>query len=130
VVGVGRGHADVDHCHIRLVRPHLAREVLGVARLRDDLMARLLEQPHDALAHQYRVVGHHYAHGIAAFTVVPSPGRLFISRTPSRAATRSASPRRPDPTVGSAPPTPSSRTSTVTPDAPRSTRTCALVASA
>ena len=47
-------------------------------------------------------------HGTTARTVVPSPGGDVTSRRPSSAATRSASPRSPEPLAGSAPPTPSS----------------------
>ena len=50
--------------------------------------------------------------GISARTAVPAPGGLSISSVPSRTATRSSRPRRPDPPEGSAPPTPSSETIT------------------
>ena len=39
-------------------------------------MPGLLEQPHDALAQQHRVVGDDYAHGITARTTVPRPRGL------------------------------------------------------
>jgi hypothetical protein len=54
-------------------------------------------------------------------TVVPSPAGLSISSMPPSALPRSARPRSPEPAEGFAPPTSSSRTSTVT--APASTRT-------
>jgi hypothetical protein len=50
--------------------------------------------------------------GISARTRVPEPGGLSTSSRPLRDATRSASPRRPEPSHGSAPPIPSSVTST------------------
>ena len=76
----------------------LAQQVLGVARLADDLDARVLEQPHDALAQQDRVLGDDYAHGITARDRGPARrGGLSTSSRPSSAATRSASPRRPEP---------------------------------
>ena len=51
--------------------------------------------------------------GISAVMRVPRPGALSTSRWPLSASTRAASPRRPEPPAGSAPPTPSSVTLTV-----------------
>src|SRR4051794_34726048 len=130
VVGVGRRHAHVGDRDVRLVGAHLADEVLGVARLGDDVEARVLEQPGDALAQQDTVVGDDYAHGISALRMVPRPGGLSSSSRPSRAATRSASPRRPEPRLGSAPPMPSSATSISAWPLTRSTLTFACSASA
>ena len=103
LVGVRRGHADVDDRDVGLVGADLAQQVLAVARLGDHLEARLLEQARDALAQQQAVVGQDYAHGTSALTVVPSPGGEWTSRRPSRAARRSARPRRPVPIVGIGP---------------------------
>ena len=62
-VRLRRRHPDVDDRDVRLVHRDVAEEVLGRARLRDDLEARLVEQPRDPLPEQHRVVGEHDAHG-------------------------------------------------------------------
>src|SRR5262249_42680629 len=128
LVGVRRRHADVDDGDVGLVGVDLAQQVLGVARLADDLHAGVLEQPRDAFAQQHAVVGQPYTHGICARTVVPMPGGLTTSRRPSTIVSRSASPRSPVPDAGSAPPTPSSRTSTTAWPFWRSTDTVACSA--
>src|SRR5207247_10909425 len=105
--------------HLRAVGPNLEARLLCRARLADALEPRLLEQAGDALAEKHGVFGEDDAHGydsrgISATILVPPAGGLSTRRLPSSTATRSASPRRPEPAVGSAPPTPSSATSTTT----------------
>ena len=63
LVGVGRRHAHVDHGDVGLVRADLAQQLLGVARLADDLEARLVQQSRDPLTQQNGVVGDHDTHG-------------------------------------------------------------------
>ena len=52
------------------MRERLAQEVVGVARLRDDLEARLGEQPRDALAQQHVVLADHHAHGADTYATL------------------------------------------------------------
>src|SRR5205085_11326919 len=99
---------------------------LLVCGLPDHLEARVLEQTRDAFTRQHRIVGDDHPHGILALTVVPSPSVLVSSRRPSRAATRSESPRSPEPRAGSAPPMPSSLTWTSTWPLRRTTATLTL----
>ena len=68
--------------------------------------------------------------GMTARTSVPPPLGLSTSSVPSSAERRSARPRRPEPRAGSAPPTPSSRTWTITRPFVRSMLTEAAEASA
>ena len=72
--------------------------------------------------------GSRAAFGMRATSRVPPPLGLTISSVPLIAARRSARPRRPLPSVGSAPPTPSSTISTVRWPSRNSARTVALVA--
>src|SRR5437763_766162 len=80
----------------RLLRACLAQQVLGVARLPDDLDAGLGQQPDQPLTEEDGVLGYDGAHGISAWTTVPAPGALCTPNVPSTAATRSARPRRPE----------------------------------
>ena len=119
LVGVGRRHAHVDDRDVGLVGADLAQQVLGVAGLADDLEAGLLEQAHDALAQQHRVVGDDDPHrvnlpsGIAGShdrpaAVAVGDAEAAVERGDPVGEARAGPSRR-----GSAPPTPSSATSTV-----------------
>ena len=57
LVRLRRRHPDVDHGHVRLVHGDVTEQVVGVAGLRDDVEAGVVEQPRDALAQQHGVVG-------------------------------------------------------------------------
>ena len=70
------------------------------------------------------------ASGIRARRRVPAPGGLVTSSVPPSASIRLASPARPEPAAGSAPPAPSSETSATTRSAPCVTSTRTRVAPA
>ena len=76
VVGVVRGHPDVDDRDVGLVGADLAEQVLGVGRLADDLDPGLVEEAGDPLPQQDRVLADHDSHGITALSLVPPPGGL------------------------------------------------------
>ena len=84
-----------------------------------------LEQAREALAQQDAVLGDHDAHGISALTPRTATRRAPDPKSPSSASTRSARPRRPEPRSVSAPPIPSSTTSTTTWPFARATSTVA-----
>ena len=66
LVGVGGRHADVDDRGVGTCRADLAHELVGVLGLGYHLDARVLQEPHEALARDHRVLGDDYAHGISA----------------------------------------------------------------
>ena len=110
-----RRKPDVDDDDVERVAAHLEQQVIRRGALRYDLEAGFAEQPRDPFTEQDAVFGDRYAHGISARTRVPPPAGLQMRSLPPCASTRSASPRSPEPRSVSAPPTPSSTTSTTTP---------------
>ena len=77
-----------------------SQQRVGVADLRDDLEAAVGEEVGKALTQQGGVLGDHDPHGITASTRVPPPAGCRRRAGPPSAATRSASPRRPEPPSG------------------------------
>src|SRR5215211_4185483 len=123
LVGVGGGHAHVDHGQVGPVGVDGRDQAGAVADLGDDLDPAVGQQPGQALAQQHGVLGDHDPHGSSALITVGPPGGLVMVSSPSTAATRSARPRRPLPRAGSAPPAPSSMTSTMSRSRWRAMRT-------
>src|SRR5207244_1985148 len=79
---------------------------------------------------QHHAAVHDQPSGMRAKTRVPAPRELSTVSVPLRAATRSSRPRSPEPAAGSAPPTPSSATSTSMQSPPLRTLSRASVACA
>ena len=109
LVGVRRWHADVDDRDVRALVLDQHHQLLGIARFPDHLAPCLAEQPHDACAHEKRVVSDDYAHGISARIArplagrarnhKPSPERLDAIAQPSQTRAARAD-RPPSPVVG------------------------------
>src|SRR5512132_1260898 len=123
LVGVAGGHAHVDHGQVGPVGVDGRDQAGAVPDLGHDLDPAVGQQPGQALAQQDGVLGDHDSHGSSALITVGPPGGLEMVRWPSTAATRSARPCRPLPLAGSAPPTPSSMTSTMSRSRWRAMRT-------
>ena len=88
LVGVGRGHADVDDRGVGLSEPDVAEQALGVLGLGHDLDSGVPEQADDPLACEHDVVGDDYSHGISARRVV-APTSSEPPSAPTRSARRS-----------------------------------------
>ena len=85
LVGVCRGHLDINDGHIRLRLADFPQQGLAVFRLGDDLDSRVPQQPDDPLPGEHDVFGHDYPHGISTPIHVGSTVRM-----PPSAPTRSA----------------------------------------
>src|SRR4051794_29797362 len=94
-VGVGRRQSDVDNDSVGRVIRDAYQQLIGGAAASSDFDTSAGQQLRDAFAQQHAVFGNGYPHGISARTRVPAPAALQIRSRPSRASTRSASPRRP-----------------------------------
>src|SRR3954453_4074880 len=127
LIRMRRRHPDIHDRHIRLGKPPPPHQILRIINLPNHLKPRIHQQPRHTLPQQHRIIRQHYSHGITDDTQVPEP-LLRTASIPSRASTRSASPRRPVPPSGSAPPTPSSETSIVALPSKRMIRTVACLA--
>src|SRR5262249_20653155 len=101
---------DIHHREVGVARLHLAHECPPVADGRHHLDPVVAQQTGEAVSEKRQVLRDHYAHGSSARIVVGPPGGLVTRRLPSSASTRCLSPLSPAP-CGSAPPTPSSLTS-------------------
>src|SRR5262249_15605494 len=112
LVGVRRGHPNVDDSNVGVQLLDEREQLLGVAGKPHEFEPGLCQQASEPFAENDRVVGDHYTHGISACSLVPRPGGLDTTSVPPRASTRSMSPRIPEPPRKPAPPIPSSATST------------------
>src|SRR5262249_57520307 len=79
---------------------------------RRDLEAMRLEHPDQAVPQKEEVFGDDNSHGSSMVATVGPPGALLRASMPSNADSRRSMPRRPVPSLGLAPPRPSSPTST------------------
>src|SRR5204862_8189151 len=90
LVGVGRGHLDVDEDDVGPRQFDETHELLAGPGLPDDLEACLDQQASQALAQEQLVIGDHDPHGISAISF-PKPPALRSRRSdPSTAPTRSS----------------------------------------
>src|SRR6185437_15923613 len=101
---------------------HRLQQRTGVAHGGDHVEAVVAQQALQAVAQQREILGDHYSHGSSARTVVGPPGGLMTRSVPSSASTRRRKPLSPPPSA-SAPPLPSSWTSTESTPSPLQMRT-------
>ena len=118
VAMLGR-HPDVDDRNVRSLSVDEREQAVRVGGLTRDVEPPLGQEASETFPEQQRVVGERYAHGSSAVSAVPRPAELSMLSRPSSEATRSESPRRPVPAPIAAPPTPSSRISTISDSARR-----------
>src|SRR3954454_9642799 len=111
-VVVRRRQADVHDRDVRRIALHHEQQIVGRLALCDDLEFSVCQKPRKSFSQKDTVLGDRYPHGSSARTRVPPPAGLQTRSTPPRASTLSASPRKPEPPSLSAPPAPSSTTST------------------
>ncbi len=67
LVGERRRQSHIEDAQLGVRRPHGVGETLGVRQGRDDLVAGVLEQSHEALAQQHGVLTDQDAHEICPF---------------------------------------------------------------
>src|SRR2546430_1674482 len=127
---MGRRQANVDDRDVDGIAFHARQQIVGVAALSNYVHSGLAEETRNAFSEQHAVFGERYAHGISALNRVPPPRGVQMRNLPPSASTRSARPRRPEPRSVSAPPIPSSTTSTTICPSSRPTSTVAPVACA
>src|SRR3954451_23158063 len=111
LVAEARRQADVDDGDVGTLAEDCVDERVAVLHRIHDVEVVVAEEARQPVAEQCEVLGDHDAHGITARTIVPPPARLSTASMPSSAPTRRSRPRNPFPEA-SAPPRPSSATST------------------
>src|SRR5919106_3586344 len=96
VQALGR-HPDVDDRDVGTMRQRLAQKVVGVTRLGDDVVARLAEDPGDALPQEDVVLADHHTPGSRHAPTVPArknAGRGDLRALRSAARSWAGTPRR------------------------------------
>src|SRR5512132_281426 len=91
LVGVGRGHLDVDDGDVRALELDAAQEARSVLGFPHHVEAGVGEEAGEPLPQEHGIVGDDYPHGISARILTPPPGARSTARRPSRAPTRSSS---------------------------------------
>src|SRR5882724_1120920 len=125
-VGLCRRHPDVDDRDVWLGRDDGMVQSVRVAGLGDDVKPALAEDAHQTFAKEHGVFRDYDAQGISPTIRVPPSAGLSTRKRPPSASTRSARPRRPEPFPATAPPIPSSSTSTTSRPFRRTVRTVAV----
>ena len=110
---MGRRQAYVEHGGLDGRVGQRRGQLVGVLDRGDDLVVVRLEDPDQAVPEEGVVLGEDESHGTSSVTRVGPPVGLDTLIVPSNAASRRATPRIPVPDDGSAPPRPSSPTTTV-----------------
>src|SRR5690606_20379508 len=105
-----RGEPHIEDAQVRRGLVDRLVEVRRVRKGRDDLMAGVLEDAHQAFPQQRGILADQDAHGMLTSTVVGPPTGLSMRASPPAAMTRLTMPSRPPPGMTRAPPTPLSST--------------------
>src|SRR6185312_15904410 len=90
LIGVGGRHLDIDDRDVGAGQLDFAAQLLGRARLADDVEAGLGQQAIQPVPEKHLVVRDHHTHGISARSFVRPSGPCTTATQPSSAPTRSS----------------------------------------